>query len=76
MMTRLPVSTKGLRRVSSARAHGRADEAEPSLARDVEEASVGNGQAKSSVPTFLKWRMYMERHRAHTGGRLEDSRNR
>ena len=39
---RRPVSTKGLRQVSSARAHGRADEAGPSLARDIEEASAGD----------------------------------
>ena len=36
--------------------HGRADEVGPSLARDVEEASAGNGRAQSSVPTFLERR--------------------
>ena len=34
--------------------HGRADKAGPSLAKDVEEASAGDGPAQSSVPTFLK----------------------
>ena len=58
MTTRCPVSTKGLRQVSSARAHGRAYEAGPSLAWDVEEASTGKGQAQSSVPTFLGRRKY------------------
>ena len=52
-------STKGPRQVSSARAHGRADEAGPSLARDVQEASAGDGQAQSSVPTFFKRRKYI-----------------
>jgi len=61
--TRRLVSTKGPSRVSSARAHGRwamghgrADEAGPSLERDVEEASAGNGRALLSVPTFSKRR--------------------
>ena len=49
MTTRHPMSTKGLRR---------ADEAGPSLARDVEEASAGNGRAQSSVPTFMGRRKY------------------
>ena len=31
---------------------GRADEAGPWLARDVEEASAGNGRAQSSITTF------------------------
>ena len=34
--------------------NGRADETGPSLARDVKEASAGNGLAKSRVPTFMK----------------------
>ena len=38
--------------------HGRFDKAGPSLARDVEEASAGNGRAQSSVPTFLKRSKY------------------
>ena len=38
--------------VSSARGHGRADKAGPSLARDVEEASAGNRRAQSSVPAL------------------------
>jgi len=37
---------------------GRADEAGPLLAREVKEASTGNGRAQSSVPTFLKRRKY------------------
>ena len=51
--TRRPVSTKGLHQVSSARAHGRADEVGPSFAQDVELASAGNRPAQSSVPTFF-----------------------
>jgi len=39
--------------------HGRADEAGPPLAWDIEEASAGNGRAPSSVPTFLEWRKYI-----------------
>ena len=65
MMTRHPVSTKGLRRVSSARAHGqqamahgKADKAGLSLAQDGEEASAGNGRVQSSVSTFFKRREY------------------
>ena len=38
--------------------HGRADKAGSLLAWDVEEASAGNGLAKSSVPTFLERRKY------------------
>ena len=38
--------------------HSRADEAGPSLARDVEEASAGNERAQSSIPTFFKRRKY------------------
>ena len=38
--------------------HGRADEAGPSLPKDAEEASAGNGRALSSVPTFLERRTY------------------
>ena len=38
--------------------HGRADEAGPLLARDVKEASAGNGRAQSSVPTFMELRKY------------------
>ena len=56
MTTRSPVLTMGLHRVSSARAHGRADEAGPSLSRDVEQASAGNGRAQSSVPNFMEQR--------------------
>ena len=52
MTMRRPISTKGLCRVSSARAHGRADETGPSLAWDVKEASAGNVRAQSIVPTF------------------------
>ena len=39
--------------------HGRANEAGRSLARDIEEASAGNGQAQSTVPTFMKRRKYL-----------------
>ena len=46
--------------------HGRADEAGPLLAGDVEEASAGNRQAQSSVPTFLKLRKYYVFFRAQT----------
>ena len=53
------MSTKGLPRVSSDRAHGRADQAGPSLAQDVEEASAGNGRAQSSIITFMKERKYV-----------------
>ena len=56
MTPRRPVPTKGLSRVSSARAHGRDDEAGPLLAWDIEEASAGNGRAQISVPTFLEQR--------------------
>ena len=52
MTTRGLVSMKGLR-------PGRADEAGPSLAQDVEEAFAGKGQAQSSVPTFFKRREYI-----------------
>ena len=59
MTTRGLVSAQGLRRVSSARAHGRqamghgrAEEAGPSLAEDIHEASTGNGRAQSSVYFF------------------------
>ena len=56
---KLPFQHCGLWRVGSAMAHGamgpgRADEAGPSLSRDVEEASAGDGRSQSSVPTFLK----------------------
>ena len=63
MKMRRLVSTKGLRRVSSTKAqamgHGRADEAGPLLAWDVEEASAGNVRAQSSVPIFFKQRKYV-----------------
>ena len=32
---------------------GRNEQAGPSLARDIEEASAGNGRAQSSIPTFM-----------------------
>ena len=47
MTTRRPVPTKGMRRVSPARAYGRADEAGPWLVRDIKEASAGNGTSQT-----------------------------
>ena len=53
--------------------HGRADEAGPSLARDVEEASAGNGPAQSSVPTFLEQRKFKTAEAQQASNEVETS---